>query len=148
MGSLTDVTLWDLVEDKLVHRWDGVVQPKPAKANEGGGSLAYAPNGLFVAWGTGYSYASGIARSDLKVWDVHSLEEIGGKPLFKNNSCLTNVAFTPDGTLLVAADHAGWIRLWDTTNWQRVSEFNIGGHIWVIAPSPDGTALAIGEGAA
>ena len=143
-GFVTEVLLWDLLEDRLHHRWDAEVAPGPADGDEVDGSLAFSPDGQYVAWGTGLSYASDVHRSDLRVWEVHSLDEISEAPLFENDTCVTYVQFTPDSRLLVAADHAGMIRLWEVSTWQRTHEFETNRHLWAMAISPDGATLAVG----
>ena len=79
------------------------------------------------------------------MWNVDTLEEIGGQALFKHTCCLSGVVFTQDGRWLVVADQLGVIRVWDTNDWQLAREFKIDLYPSVIAISPDSSQLAIGS---
>ena len=69
-----------------------------------------------------------------------------GKPLYDNDHVLTAVAFTPDGKSVIAADHAGVVRIWNTSSWS-LREFPGFGRVTAMDLSPDGTTLALGFGA-
>ena len=139
-----EVLLWDLQLDREHARLKSRVAANPVPGNNAaGGTLAFSPDGNYLAMGTGYRYAF-PPRSDLKVWQLSTLEEIG-PPLFENDCTITCVAFTPpDGSHLVAADTTGLVRIWDTTTWKLERTIDRGSRIYSLAISPDGRTLATG----
>ena len=77
--DLAEVLVWDLRRNLEHARLDARVNIDPSR-NALGGSLAFSPDGKFLAFGTGYAYNPGRKRSDLKVWRVSDLKEVGGAP--------------------------------------------------------------------
>ena len=138
-----NVVLWDLQLQKEHVRLQSRVATDPISSNSVGGTLAFSPNGKFLAVGTGYRYA-GVPRSDLKVWKLSDFDEVGD-PLFKNDCIVSGVVFTPpDGSHLVAADTSGVIRIWETSTWKLERTINRGSRLYSMAISPDGRILATG----
>ena len=143
LDDFYDVLLWDLQLDKEHARLNGRVAAIPTSGNSFGGDLAFSPDGNYLAMGTGYRYAN-VPRSDLKVWELSRLEEIG-QPLFENDCTITSVAFTPPaGSHLIAADTTGLVRIWDTSTWKLERTINCRSRIYSLAISPDGRILATG----
>ena len=139
-----EVLLWDLQLKRDHARLECRVAADPIPHNAIGGNLAFSPDGKYLAVGTGYRYAN-VPRSDVKVWDLSNLEEIG-EPIFKNDCTVSAVAFTPLGSppRLIAADTSGVIRIWDTSTWTLERTMDRGSRLYSIAISPDGRILATG----
>ena len=116
--ALTEVLVWDLGKDLEHARLDARVSVDPIPTNSLAGSLAFSPDGKFLAIGTGYAYDPGRKRSDLKVWRVSDLKEVGGAPLFKHDRVLSDITFTPDSAHLIATCHDGIARVWNTESWE------------------------------
>ena len=145
MDGKTDVLIWNLRTNEQHARLDGEVSVSSISPLFRGGSLAISPDGKFLAIGTGYPYNAFADRSDLRVWRVSDLIEVGGEPLFKNDRVLSDITFTPDGEHLIATDHAGIVRIWDTESWELLDRrFDIGSFSTCIAISSDGKTLATG----
>ena len=104
------------------------------------GSIAFSPDGRFVAAGSGfplYLYHAGA----VKVWDVAAAREVasftglgGGVP---------GLAFSPDGRTLAAAIQRSPVRLWEVGTWREVRGLAHPG-CDALAFAPDGRTLATG----
>ncbi len=126
-----DVQVWDLEQDIPHARLDAsreLVGP-----GEGSGVIAYSPDGRFLAIGTGYAFNGG--KSNVKVWDTTTLEEVGGGPLIQTTHKVTSVAFTQDSKWLVASVQDGDLRIWDTQTWAEPRQITVG-RVGVMALSP------------
>ena len=140
--DLAEVLVWDLRRNLEHARLDARVSIDPIR-NALGGSLAFSPDGKFLAFGTGYAYNPGRKRSDLKVWRVSDLKEVGGAPVFKHDRVLSDVTFTPDSAHLAATCHDGIVRVWNTESWELLDrQFVVGSDSRAIAVSSDGKTLA------
>ena len=65
--------------------------------------------------------------------------------LCSHTNSVTGVAFSPDGTRLASCSSDQTVRLWDTTTWQELRRFSLGGFLNVIHSvcfSSDGYRLA------
>ena len=143
--ALTDVLVWDLRRDQQYARLDAVasIDLIPTDEVDLGGALAFSPDGKFLAIGTGYSYNPGRKRSDLKVWRVSDLKEVGGAPVFKHDRVLSDITFTPDSAHLIATCHDGIVRVWNTESWELLDrQFVVGSDSRAIAIASDGKTLA------
>ena len=141
----TEVLVWDLRRDREHARLDARVSIAPIPTNALAGSLAFSPDGKFLAIGTGYAYNPGRKRSDLKVWRVSDLKEVGGAPVFKHDRVLSDITFTPDSAHFIATCHDGIVRVWNTESWELLDrQFVLGGGSRAIAVSSDGKTLATG----
>ena len=142
MDDIYEVLLWDVRAEREHARLNIRVETHPISGVSTGGTLAYSPDGAFLAVGTGYRY-SFAPRSVLKVWQVSNLKEIG-EPLFENECIITAVAFTPDSSQLIAADTKGAIRIWNTSTWQLERTIDRGSRLYSLAISPSGKTFATG----
>ena len=152
MEDLDRIAIWDIGKQHL----HGFVRIRNASLSkdEHSASLAFSPDGKYLAAGTGWPFWHEPRSSDLHVWNVDNLKEIekpsvdGGiatTPLHKNSHVLMAVAFTPNGESLIAADHNGTVRIWETTTWalEKTLEFP---RLTAMDISNDGRLLALGFG--
>ena len=107
-------------------------------------SVAFSPDGRFLVIGTGYAYNPVPKRSDLKVWRVSDLKEVGGAPVFKHDRVLSDITFTPDSSHFIATCHDGIVRIWNTDSWELDRKIVTGSHSRAIAICSDGKTLATG----
>ena len=78
------------------------------------------------------------------LWDVMTGTRIG-QPLH-GPSDMTDVAFSPDGSLLAGTDIDGGVLLWDARDQPKIEEISLGGvtgQPWSLEFSPDGRSLVI-----
>lgn len=86
------------------------------------------------------------------VWEVAEFARIENvparisfqEPIYENDHILTAVSFTPNGEL-IAVDHAGVVRIWETTSWKLVDTLQFP-RATAMDVSPDGSLLALGFG--
>lgn len=130
----TNVRVWDVTSGELLlQRLDEFEHMATG--------VALSPDGAVIAAGTGCVFDEPGSAS-VKVWDTASgtlLLDIA-MPSF-----VTDVTFSPDGTLLAAAAGDGIIRLWEVETGTLRTELH--GHldsVSSIAFSPDSTRLASG----
>jgi WD40 repeat protein len=139
----SDVLLWNLRNDQLHNRLDGRVSGVIGSSVGITGSLGFSPDGEYLAMGTGDWLHGASKRSDLKVWRVSDLKEIGS-PLFENDRVVSAVVFTPDGSQLIAGDHAGLVRIWDTSTWELKRTIDVEEGVASLALSRDGLLATAG----
>ena len=145
MDGFTDVLVWDLRKDQRLARLDARVSVDPIPGNGGGGSLAFSPDGRFLAIATGYAYTPAPRQCDLKVWRVSDMQEVGGAPVFKHERVMSDITFTPDSAYFIATCHDGIVRVWNTDSWELLDrQIVIGRQSRAIAISSDGKTLATG----
>ena len=139
----SDVLLWNLRDDQLHGKLDGRVNGVIGSSMGITGSLGFSPDGEYLAMGTG-DWLHGVSkRSDLKVWRVSDLKEVGS-PLFENDRVVSAVVFTSDSSQLVAGDHAGLVRIWDTSSWELKRTIDVEESVASLALSRDGLLATAG----
>lgn len=93
-----------------------------------------------VSNASGTTVATVSCRSPLQLWDVKSGKEI--RRLAKKEDEIWDVAFSPDGQLIVGSDLKGFIRIWEVANGTLKHRFRADAKdIAQIIFSPDGKTL-------
>ena len=141
VNASEDVVVWDLLGDKLHSKLSNLSQPV---LDFEGGSVCFSPDGKFLAMANGYPYFSAARQTKLTVWRNQDGKRFGDAAEFKNDRVFSDLAFTPDSSHLIATDHAGRVRVWNTDTWDLDSEFSTGATSFAIAISSDGKTLAAG----
>ncbi|HEX2997620.1 MAG TPA: WD40 repeat domain-containing protein [Anaerolineales bacterium] len=105
---------------------------------------AISPNGSTAATATceNVLYPE-CAEGSVWLWDLPSgklLRKLAGFPNF-----VEQVAFTPDGSVLVAASRDGTLRFYGTSDYELQFELTVPGGINALALSPDGGLLVTGS---
>ncbi len=99
-------------------------------------TLAVSPDGRFVAMAGD--------RSRIVIYDLVTERQV--TELVITGTAIYSIAFTPDGSVLIAGDNLGQLSQWNTNDWSpidssvRVSQAGIA----AIAFSSDGSRLAVG----
>lgn len=94
-------------------------------------SVAWSPNGKYVAQGTPYSLA-------LYTFDLRQATLLG-----EGSKAIVSVAWSPDGRRLASAEAAQQVTVWDPTTRQPVATLrDFSAQLLSVAWSPDGTRLA------
>jgi serine/threonine protein kinase len=100
--------------------------------------LAFSPDSKVLACGKG--------NGAILLWNVATGAEL--RPLPSPDHVVTQIAFSPDGTLLASAGENGGavVRLWEVASGQLLftSHMPETGRAWCAAFSPDGKTLAAG----
>ncbi len=105
-------------------------------------SMSFSPDGTTLAVSE-----QSCRTPSVRVWDVAT-----GVLITTFRICWPrDVAFSPDGNLLVSVNNEGWVTAWDTKDWREVAYFGTGGGSlnWLGDPVsisflPGGTLIAIG----
>ena len=125
--------LWDLAKNVEIGRL-----PSIANLSGGYGSLAYSPDGRFLA------AAIGPGRPQIRIWNVASGNVITN--LVGHTAGVFACAFADGGKLLASAGGDQTIKLWDVATWAEVRTLR-GHHDMVVSltASSDGTILATAD---
>jgi WD40 repeat protein len=108
-------------------------------------SMDISPDGSTLATGLCEASDNSICiRGAVWLWDLHSGNLIKKVPDFPD--WVEGVAFTPDGSLLVAGSRDGLLKGYSTSNFLPVFDSQSAGGIFDLAISPDGTYIATGRG--
>lgn len=103
------VEVWNPVSARITRSWN-------ARYNAGG-ALAISPDGKRLASGS-----SGSCGRDLvRVWDYASAKELWVAPSGYNSWGVSEVKWSPDGTLLASASSGGPTQIWNAKSGQRVA---------------------------
>ncbi len=142
-GEVGVVTLWDAATGREVATLAGHSRIIF--------SVAISPDGRWVAAGAMMSYPAGPQSSTLEVWDLTTRREV--PHLWRNkqgvlaSSWVTSVAFSPDGTRLLAGYRDRVVTEWEVGTWREAATLKAhGGPVYALAFSPDGKWLATGSG--
>ena len=127
LGIRTGVTLWDAKRLRLVASLEGLTA-----------SVAFAPNGNLLAYGTSRDFYPKNGE-DVIVWDYKANREVarilhGG----------ARVAFSPDAKLLAVGGQNDAVILWDVVSQQSVGRLPKPATVNSMAFTPDGTNLVVG----
>ncbi len=121
------VRIWDISTKREIRKVQ--VQQGPVLV------IAYSPDSLRIA-----TVVDGRA---VKLWDATAGTDIGS--LMGSPGAVDGLAFSPDGRILASAGRDAGIKLWDTETRREIRNLNRSASC--LAFSPDGRALAAGEGA-
>jgi WD40 repeat protein len=148
-GSDQTVRVWDLKKAKQVrvlstgkaeqhHALSVMDFRRPA-------SIAYSPDGKFLAAAGGMEGPIGKPSNYLFLWDA---AQFRARRLDQSPGVPSAVAFSPDGKTLAADCGAGYVRLWDVARAEALALTQDPNHdrrssIGTVAYSPDGRTLAI-----
>ncbi len=124
-----------------VRVWDLTTRQEIATVGGSSGnhvtSVAFSPNGTMLA--------AGEEESMMRIWDTATLAEIA--TLTPQAGSVDALAFSPDGAVLAGASYWGAITLWDPASLQQVGVLAPAGSPSWITFSPDGSTLAVCNGA-
>jgi WD40 repeat protein len=130
------IVLWDVDSGK----------ERAASTSQKGGVtvLAFSPDGKTLA-----SAGFGRSRFGLRIhlWDVGSMKELRAISLFFEGSdsyyAVTQLAFSPDGKMLISRGHENHIRLWDVASGkERIPAEGPSYSIYDLAYSPNAKLVA------
>jgi WD40 repeat protein len=139
--DVIEVTLlWDLLDE---HTGSSLLfhsqQESAQESNSGIDSIAYSPDGQYLA--------TGSVNSKLRLWNVASRTLL---TLFKGHSdWIRSVCFSPNGKILASASDDDSVRLWDVKADDGSCLANLSRHhhgsVMSVVFSPDGRTLASGS---
>ena len=144
LDNRSSILIWDLATDQLHAELD-IREGLAGGATVPHCSLAFSPDGRYLAATTGYPWNSLWRRkSDLIVWKVDSYERIS-ETVHTNDVYMTSVVFSPDSRHLFVPDSLGVVRSWDTSTWELEWTLKLeDSRISSMAVSPNGTTYAFG----
>lgn len=129
------VNVWRLSDGSLISRYQG---------HQGGVStLAWSPNGQYIASSCGFTIANpnNIRESTVHIWKVTTGERI---LMYTGHKASINaLAWSPDGNYLASGSGDQTVQIWHTTTGQTVHTYR--GHtaeVTAVSWSSDGTRVA------
>jgi WD40 repeat protein len=100
-------------------------------------SVAFTPDSAVLA-----SVAGNTEDFNIHLWDVVSGEAVG--TLSGHNGIVWDLAFSPDGKLLVSVSSDKTAQVWDWENGELLKSLDFPADVVSISFSPDGKVLAVG----
>ena len=107
---------------------------KSFKANRSVRSVAFSPDGKYLASGSDDKYA--------RIYNLETGQEVKS---FKANRSVYSVAFSPDGKFLASGSTDYYARIYNLETGQEVKSFKANSDVRSVAFSPDGKYLASGS---
>jgi len=108
-------------------------------------SVAISPDGstAVTAGCLASDDANQCTTGGIYIWDMPAGTEV--RRLSVPSTWVNDVAFSPDGTLLLAGSRDGWLRAYSTVDWGLIYEQWAAGGIEDLVISPDGRMVATGR---
>ena len=136
-ASPSELILWDVTDPR--HPRVRAKRPSAGKWYPNGLTVAFSPDGTTLASTNG-------DRSPL--WDVSDPDNPvqRGLPLLDQDTHLSDVAFSSDGTLLAGSTVTGDLRVWDMSDPRspaKRAEINLDDNVTAIGFVPDGRTLVV-----
>jgi len=103
-------------------------------------SIAFSPDGLLLAAGTGGNNDSPDQR--LRVWDVATGQLLAESE--KLNAIIWDVAYSPGGSYLAVGLDSGILQIRGSQDLRQIQQFYLPGPVNSLSFSPDGSKLAAG----
>src|SRR5262249_35065641 len=122
------IALWDVASGQKIREWRG--------HQLGTYHLAFSLDGKLLA--------SGSWQNDpVRLWDVATPKELKE---FAPSGNVSDVAFSPDGTVLAVGDMTGSVQLWNPRTGKQVGHLGQPKEgVYALAFAPDGRTLAVGS---
>jgi WD40 repeat protein len=99
--------------------------------------VAFVPGGSAIA-----SAAGNLEDFDVRLWGLRTGATVGG--LTGHTGIIWQLAFSPDGQLLVSVSKDKTARIWDWRRGTQVQMLSFADQVTSVAFSPDGKTLAVG----
>ena len=140
---------------QLVNRWPmpDLADPAFQRALTADGAwvsaMAIAPDGTWLATGTGTGTSGTGPVRTVRIWDTASWTQ---KATLTSHGGVGAMAIAPDGTWLATTGGISGtgpvrtVRIWDTASWTQKATLTGHGGVGAMAIAPDGTWLATGDG--
>ncbi|KAG8790399.1 hypothetical protein FRC12_011987 [Ceratobasidium sp. 428] len=136
--------------DKTICIWDihtGQMLGELMKSDVSVSSVAYSPNGEYIACGSNSLFPDSAARH----YGIHFRDartgHVAGSPLGDHTKPITSIAYSPDGVKIISASEDKTLRLWDVHEHRMIGQ-PFEGHtdiVTSVAYSPDGGYVVSGS---
>lgn len=107
-------------------------------------AVRHGPTAYTVAnTSDGSLVASGSSDGSIKCWDPTTGEERAELVVENARDPISEVVFSPDGTMLASSDWGGRVRIWRVRSGRLVAEHQVSeGRVWAVAFNVDGSMVA------
>ncbi len=136
-GSLVLWKMPDMKALRLVDARTGRVISSFLGHTEPVSAAAISPDGSKIASGGGFN------EKTIKLWQASSGHLLRTLPM----ASVESMAFSPDGTKLLAGSFNKVAELWDVATGQRIRAFAHSAPVWALAFSSDGSRILTGDSA-